>query len=323
MSKRERITAIVPVRNGAKFLYGFIPNIINTCSDEDEILFIEDHSTDNSLQILKEFSGIHKNIRVITSEKSGLVHALNQGIIEASNAWLARFDCDDKYAITRIDRQATMIKDNVVCIFSDYRISAPEGQNLGVIPSPVDPIPTKISLISNVRTPHPVAMMRRDAVIEVGGYIESDFPAEDLSLWLRLSRIGDLVSVPDELLTYYLHKSSITGTTYFQSKEKGRMMYSLGYVSKQDINHAVLNFKNQKVRYNQSSFSRERIFLHYLDLYSNMKALNFKFNKKMYFLIRNFQMSFLIAGYHLGKEARMRRIYRRINHSTDSSAFPS
>ena len=323
MSKRECITAIVPVRNGAKFLSDFLPSIVKACSDDDEIIFIEDHSTDESLQILNEFSSKHRNTRVVISEKSGLVHALNKGINEASHSWLARFDCDDSYAVTRLDQQVAMIKPSVVCIFSDYRISAPGGQNLGLIPSPVDPIATKISLISNVRTPHPVALINKEAAIKVGGYIESDFPAEDLSLWLRLSAEGELVSVPEELLTYFLHTNSVTGTKYFQSKEKGRLMYSLGFISREDINSAILNFKRQRLRYNQISFSRERIFLHYLDIYSNMKALNYKFIEKICFLIPNFQTGYFISGYKLAKEARKRRIYRQVSHSTDFPVFPS
>jgi glycosyltransferase involved in cell wall biosynthesis len=138
MAKRESVTAIIPIRNGAKYLPDFIPNILHTCDEQDEILFIEDHSTDETREILKTYSSRFHNIKVIHAEKEGLVNALNQGIKEASHDWLARFDCDDKYVGTRIDLQTALIDKNVVCIFSDYRIRGSEGQDLGLIPSQVN-----------------------------------------------------------------------------------------------------------------------------------------------------------------------------------------
>ena len=53
-------------------------------------------------------------------------------------------------------------------------------------------------------------LFSKEAVVEVGGYRDSDYLAEDLSLWLRLSKIGNLVSVPKNLLNYRLMSGSIT-----------------------------------------------------------------------------------------------------------------
>ncbi len=315
MAKRECVTAIIPVRNGAKYLPDFIPNILQTCEEQDEILFIEDHSTDETREMLKSYSSRFGNIKVIYAEKEGLVNALNQGIREASHDWLARFDCDDNYVGTRIDLQSAVIDKNVVCIFSDYRIRGSEGQDLGLVPSPVDPLPTKISLVSNLRTPHPVAMLRKETVLQVGGYRESDFPAEDLSLWLRLSEVGDLVSVPQELLTYFLQKNSITATRYVESKKKAHSLYLAHSRENQDITSAISNFEVQRNKYKHLSLSRERVFLHYLDIYLSMQYRGFKQIDQIHFLVRYFHLEYLPAIYFLGKEARKRRRHRRFNQA--------
>lgn len=315
MAKRECVTAIIPVRNGAKYLPDFIPNILQTCEEQDEILFIEDHSTDETREMLKSYSSKFGNIKVIYAEKEGLVNALNQGIREASHDWLARFDCDDNYVGTRIDLQSAVIDKNVVCIFSDYRIRGSEGQELGVVPSPVDPLPTKISLVSNLRTPHPVAMLRKETVLQVGGYRESDFPAEDLSLWLRLSEVGDLVTVPQELLTYFLQKNSITATRYAESKKKAHSLYLESSSKNQDITSAISNFELQRTKYKHLTMSRERTFLHYLDIYLSMQYRGFERNDQIHFLVKYFHLEYLPAIYFLGKEARRRRRYRRINQA--------
>jgi glycosyltransferase involved in cell wall biosynthesis len=319
MAKRECVTAIIPVRNGAKYLSDFIPNILDTCDEQDEIIFIEDHSTDETREMLKTYSSKFGNIKVIYAEKEGLVNALNQGIKEASHDWLARFDCDDNYVGTRIDLQIALIDKDVVCIFSDYRIRGSEGQDLGLVPSPVDPLPTKISLVSNLRTPHPVAMLRKETVLQVGGYRESDFPAEDLSLWLRLSEVGDLVTVPQELLTYSLQKNSITATRYEESKKKAHSLYLASSKKSQDITSAISNFEVQRTKYKHLSLSRERAFLHYLDIYLSMRYLGFKRFDQIHFLVRYFHLEYLPAIYFLGTEARKRRRYRRFNQAKNFS----
>lgn len=321
MNQRECITAIIPVRNGAFYLPNFLKNVIDICSDTDEILFVEDHSTDETLAMLHAYSGQYSNIKVVRAEKPGLVNALNQGVAESSNEWLARFDCDDKYARTRLETQAKMISQNVVCVFSDYKISDPNGRDFGFIPSPVDPLPTRLSLITNLRTPHPIALMRKSAVLQVGGYNTSDFPAEDLSLWLRLSRVGELVSSPDTLLTYSLHNNSITGTRYLESKTKAHELYRAHGIEHYEIDAAITNFKNQRIRYLQNSFSKERTFLHYVDIFRNMLNSDYRRIQTIIFLVRNFHLDYFSAFTGLRREARRRQRFRNANQSKNSPVY--
>jgi glycosyltransferase involved in cell wall biosynthesis len=317
MEKRERISAIIPVRDGARYLPNFFLNILQTCDEQDEILFIEDHSIDESKELLNNFASNFKNVRVIQAENKGLVNALNQGIKEASNVWIARFDCDDLYAANRIKSQMNVIDEKVACIFSDYRIRGSDGQDLGLIPSPVDPLPTLMSLVTNLRTPHPIAIMRKDAVLRIGGYRESDFPAEDLSLWLRLSKVGDLVSVPEELFTYFLRKNSITATRYMESKQKAHSLYMATNLFRDTTLDAISNFEQQRKRYNRLSLSRERTFLHYVDIHMNMKYQGFKRLERIKFLLQEFHFEYFAVFYFLLRDVVKRKKYRRLNQANN------
>ncbi|MCS6814229.1 MAG: glycosyltransferase, partial [Cyanobacteria bacterium] len=58
---------------------------------------------------------------------------------------------------------------------------------------------------------HPSAMMRRQAVLHVGGYDESFAQAEDLDLFLKLGELGKLENLPDVVLSYRQHDRSISG----------------------------------------------------------------------------------------------------------------
>ena len=205
------VSALLPVKNGMKFIFSAKQQISNTCRAYDEILVVDDNSTDGTFRELQRWAAEDSRVRVLSNAGQGLVSALNLGVAESTNSWVARFDVDDKYREDRLKQQITLVNLETVAIFSDYEIWQPDGISVGKIPSPVDSDAVKISLVNSRRTAHPSVLFSKDAVLEVGGYIAEDFPAEDLSLWLRLSRVGKLSSVPQVLLNYQLGLSSISG----------------------------------------------------------------------------------------------------------------
>ncbi len=205
------VTALLPVKNGMRFILSAKQQLSKTCRESDEILVIDDNSTDGTLQELQKWAVEDSRVRVLSNVDQGLVAALNLGIDESTNSWIARFDVDDNYREDRLKQQISLINPDTVAIFSDYEIWRPSGVSLGKIPSPVDSDAVKISLVNSRRTAHPSVMFSKEAVLSVGGYRVEDFPAEDLSLWLRMSRVGELVSVPEVLLNYQLGLNSISG----------------------------------------------------------------------------------------------------------------
>jgi hypothetical protein len=100
----------------------------------------------------------------------------------------------------------------VVAIFSDYELFYDGFRSLGKIHSAVFSPAVSTSLISGQRTAHPSVLFNKNAATSAGGYLKQDFPAEDLSLWLRMSRLGKLVSSPQVLLHYRVGESSISST---------------------------------------------------------------------------------------------------------------
>ena len=53
---------------------------------------------------------------------------------------------------------------------------------------------------------HSSAMMRRQAIIEAGGYRNGFDSAADFDLWLRLAEVGKVANIPKVLLRYRLHE---------------------------------------------------------------------------------------------------------------------
>lgn len=221
-------------------------------SEVDEILVINDHSNDKTLDILESFAANNSSIRILNADKSGLVEALNLGVRSAANNWIARFDVDDNYPVNRLSVQREYINESIGVIFSDYQVQSVLGDNLGVIPSAITSSGTLLSLISSNRTAHPSALFNRSKFLAAGGYLDEEFPAEDLGLWFRMARQGDLITVPMVLLEYTLHSESVSSTRGVQMQNARKMI-----LRKYPFSVSQLNFINQDIDRTIGIYSRD------------------------------------------------------------------
>jgi glycosyltransferase involved in cell wall biosynthesis len=219
---RQPCTILLPLFNGANFLSQSIENLCKIAGPDDEILIIDDGSTDITKQEIEALCKLDPRIIVHFCRHRGLVIALNYGIQNASHEFIARADVDDTYDYKRISVQVQYLANHpeVSAVFSDYNMVDLSGRILGLFPSAISPELTALSLINSQRTPHPSVMYRKSAVIAVGGYLPEDFPAEDLALWIRLAKVGKIASIPQVLLSYTIHKQSVTKLRQLAMQEK-------------------------------------------------------------------------------------------------------
>jgi glycosyltransferase involved in cell wall biosynthesis len=264
---RPPITVLLPIRNGELYLPDAIHNIQNCIGPDDEILVIDDGSQDKTANILWDWCRQNLRVRVLKNPSSGLVSALNFGLSEASNTWVARFDVDDFYDHARFEKQFDLISPGVVAVFSDYALFHSQNRGLGTIYSGISHPAVSISLISSQRTAHSSILFNKEVVVSAGGYRESDFPAEDLSLWLRLSRLGMLVSVPETLLKYRVSKGSISSTKQdLMIKKKSEVLQQIK-LNPSDVLLFENNFSSILQSYKLHPNHYERSILAYRDYF--------------------------------------------------------
>jgi glycosyltransferase involved in cell wall biosynthesis len=254
--------------------------------ENDELLVVNDGSTDKSALLLDNLSRRDSRLRILTTEGVGLVKALNLGIESARYPWVARFDVDDEYTLNRINLQRQMISDDVVAIFSDYSFISSSGVWLGSVPSAITSNPTKLSLVSSQRTPHPVALLNKASVVSVGGYQVEDFPAEDLGLWCRMIEEGEFLTVPRVLLHYRLRGGSISSSNRTtQLIKRNQIIYNCR--SWQVLtNCCIQEFTSTICYYLTQTNSTARIILHLRDIlkssrYSDVGVSTFKLIAKI------------------------------------------
>lgn len=92
---QPKISVIVPVYNSEKFLKKCLDSIRFQTYSNLEIICIDDESTDNSLEILKEYSKIDERIVVLSKNNGGPSAARNLGITIATGDYISFIDSDD------------------------------------------------------------------------------------------------------------------------------------------------------------------------------------------------------------------------------------
>ena len=89
------ISVIIPVYNVEKYLRECLDSVLNQSFDDLEIICVNDGSTDNSLNILKEYHKKDARIKIITQENKGLSSARNTGLEQSTGNYIYFIDSDD------------------------------------------------------------------------------------------------------------------------------------------------------------------------------------------------------------------------------------
>ena len=90
-----KVSVIVPVYNVEKYITRCLTTLVNQTIDDLEIILVNDGSTDNSEQIIRQFKKDYKNIMYVKKENGGLSSARNFGLIYAKGEYVAFLDSDD------------------------------------------------------------------------------------------------------------------------------------------------------------------------------------------------------------------------------------
>lgn len=96
MRPTPRVSVIMPCYNVQDFLSECLNSVLNQSFKDFEIICIEDCSTDNTKEILKQYAKKHKNIRLVcNSSNQGLAISRNTGINESCGEYIYFLDSDD------------------------------------------------------------------------------------------------------------------------------------------------------------------------------------------------------------------------------------
>ena len=132
---------------------------------------------------------------------------------QARGDLIARMDADDVALPERFARQVEFLRSHpeVDVVGGAQEHIDSNGRLLTVYHEPQEHEEIEeLALTGACPISHPSVMMRRKAVLAVGGYRVEMMPAEDFDLWLRMGERGRLANLPDVIMRYRVHESSVS-----------------------------------------------------------------------------------------------------------------
>jgi GT2 family glycosyltransferase len=203
-----RVSVVIPVHNRAEFLPKSVGSVLQGSFEDFEILIVDNASEDETLQVARRLAAADSRIRVIPLEDNIIAKALNVGVAAARGEYIAQLDSDDEYTP---DTLAVMVDHldhhpEEALAISYYELMDPDGITLhefGVIKH----LEYNRNNMLRVDGAGALRCWRRAAILELGGFNESDFGhyGEDYDLVLKAAERYEVGRVHRVLYRYRRH----------------------------------------------------------------------------------------------------------------------
>ena len=92
-----KVSVVMPVFNAGEYLSHAAHGVLGQSLEEIELICIDDGSTDDSVQVMKEMQRRDSRVRIITGKNEGPSAARNKGLLEATGEYVIFLDADDFY----------------------------------------------------------------------------------------------------------------------------------------------------------------------------------------------------------------------------------
>jgi glycosyltransferase involved in cell wall biosynthesis len=190
MSIPGLVSTIIPTYNRRDELPRAIDSALAQSNVEQEILVVDDGSTDGTAGMLAErYAG---RVRCITRANGGVSSARNQGMREARGEFIALLDSDDQWLPTKLEKQLGLLRAH-----PDWGMVLCDVQRIDAQLQPTDVLRRREqiprdgdALLPLLQMPSLVpasVLMRRSVFDTVGGFDEKLRTAEDIDFHLRVA----------------------------------------------------------------------------------------------------------------------------------------
>jgi glycosyltransferase involved in cell wall biosynthesis len=206
---RPRISVVIPARNAAATLARAIASVQAQLAPPDEILVIDDASTDPTAALAEALGA--RTIRL--PAHAGAAAARNAGIDAASGEIIAFQDADDEWLPGKLARQLPLLAGSTF-VACGAELFDEAGKNLGPLYDgeiPEEGEKTWRGLLARNTIATPCVIAWRHALLAAGGFDPALPVAEDQDLWIRLAQRGSFRYVDAHLVRVHRTGTSVSG----------------------------------------------------------------------------------------------------------------
>jgi glycosyltransferase involved in cell wall biosynthesis len=221
-----KISIIIATYNSARFLPEAIDSVLCQTYKQFEIIIINDGSTDNTLQVLEPYLPY---ITLINQENKGPGVARNSVMHMAKGKYLVFLDADDLLLPDKLKAQLEYLEKypQVDVVYSNgyYSTLLPDGiiekqlfTDIGYLRKDLGTPPESIKILA-IQNAFPIhaAMVRKAAILDIGGF-DKRLPAlMDWDLWYRIAQSSNFGYL-DLPLVEYRHVPTGLSRNYLRQK---------------------------------------------------------------------------------------------------------
>ena len=218
----------MPVKNTADFLNHCIDSIVNQDYQNWELITVNDHSDDSSLEILRAYSANDSRIHVFQNEKEGIIPALRLALSKSRGKYITRMDSDDLMANDKIrlmvealqtERQNSLAV-GYVSYFSDQELGAGYRKYEQWLNNLTRERRNFEEIYRECTIPSPCWMTDRSSLEKCGAFDSNVYP-EDYDLAFRFKKAGLLLAPIEKVLHHWRDwpkRSSRTDDNYSDNR---------------------------------------------------------------------------------------------------------
>lgn len=224
-----KISAVVPTYNNAEYIADAINSILTQTHPVDEIIIIDDGSTDNTEAIIDAITKktAHK-ITYIKQENQGPSSARNRGVEAANGDWLAFLDADDIWTPDKIALQVEALEREPLLKLIAADMCEIDQQGKPLVESVLakhqllekfqalsgKPVPNALNaLLTKNFIPTGTVLANRAIVIAAGGFNTHIRFGEDLELWAKIAADHPITCLPTVMMHRRQHDNNATQST--------------------------------------------------------------------------------------------------------------
>ena len=190
------VSVICLCYNHARFVQEAIESVLNQSYPNIQLIIVDDASTDNSVEVIKQLVGKHPSLEFLSLQRNlGNCKAFNKGLALVKGEYVIDLAADDLLFPSRIEtgvRELQQSGKEYGVHFSDAELISETGTHVSFHSGrfPHNTIPQGDiykELISRYFICPPTVMCTRAVMNELNGYDES-LTYEDFDFWIRSSR---------------------------------------------------------------------------------------------------------------------------------------
>ncbi len=205
MQNLPRVSIVTPTYNQAEYLAETIDSVLAQDYPNIEYIVLDDGSTDSTSEVLRRYGD---RVRWERHDNIGQANTLNRGWKMAQGSLIGYLSSDDRLETNAISKLVTALieRPDAVVAYCDFNLIDAVGRCFRTVKTEdFNEVRLRVELVCQ---PGPGAMFRREVFDRTGGWAGHLRQVPDFEFWLRASKFGTFVRIPQVLAHYRIHDDS-------------------------------------------------------------------------------------------------------------------